>query len=313
VTTKTLNIKSGGRVSARANAGSTGDAGTIGVVADNIDLNAGSIVSTSLPGASGRSGDIIVTAKLIAISNQGSIESSSSNANTAGFVGIETESLLIDGIGSSVSSENLFAPAGQSPRAIGAGTANAAAGDISITASEITLNQGGAITTNSLNGPAGGIFLTLPTGSFLRLESTGSPSLITTSSGPGTGGVINIASPFAIISNGGSILAKGQQGGADVVIQSNNFIRSADRANLVSVDGSFLIDSNLTDVSSGTTTPATNFLDASKVLSGQCAATRASGETSVLSARKTGPYAVAPPTQPTSMRSSGSTPLGACL
>jgi hypothetical protein len=95
-----------------------------------------------------------------------------------------------------------------------------------------------------------------------------------------------------VISNGGQILAQGELGGAFVLISSRYFIRSADRENRIAVDGSVALDSNIYDVSSGVNAPTISFLDASKVLSGQCAAARASGETSQLSAKAVGPYAL---------------------
>ncbi len=287
----TLRVMSNGRVSAQANSGSTGDAGFVSIAMDSVTVDNGRIASTSQPGASGFSGQIDIDTGNLVLRNGGSIETSSANANIAGLVSITADAVTITGTGSRISSENSFVRTGQSGQAVG-DAGNAAAGDIFLTANSASLLQGGAITTNSMSGPAGSIFVTLPQGSLLLLESTTTPSLITTSSGPGTGGVISIASPLAIVSNGGSILAKGQQGGADVAIRSSFFIRSADRDNRVSVDGSFFIDSSVTDVSSGTAAPATDFLDASRVLSGQCASARASGETSVLSARKIGPYAL---------------------
>ena len=74
------------------------------------------------------------------------------------------------------------------------------------------------------------------------------------------------------------------------------FIRSADRTNLLSVNGSLVLDSQLSDLSSGAEVTDIDFLDASSVLSSQCAAARATGRTSQFSSRVTGPYApVRPP------------------
>ena len=101
------------------------------------------------------------------------------------------------------------------------------------------------------------------------LEGATAPGVITTSSGPGTGGVITIANPLAVISNGGTILAQGQQAGAFVVISSRYFINSADRRNIIEVDGSINVQANLFDVSAGLSNPGIYFLDSSKVLSGQ--------------------------------------------
>jgi len=118
--------------------------------------------------------------------------------------------------------------------------------------------------------------------------------VITTSSGPGTGGRITISDPYLILSDGGRILALGQQGGANVRITSDFFIRSSDRLNLVSVDGSLIVDSEVGDLSSGAQVADLSFLDASAVLRSQCAAAGAQGQTSRLSVRSAGPYGATP-------------------
>ena len=116
--------------------------------------------------------------------------------------------------------------------------------------------------------------------------------------GAGTGGRITIAAPLAIISNGGSILALGERRGANVVIQSRFFISSSDRVNTVAVDGEFLLDAGVDDVSSGTVSRDLSVLDASKVLQGQCPVARATGQVSQLITRPVGPYAREPAAGP---------------
>ena len=141
----------------------------------------------------------------------------------------------------------------------------------------------------------------MPEDAILRLEGDSAPGTITTSSGPGTGGRIIIANPYAIISNGGSILALGEQGGANVQIQTDFFITSADAPNLVAVDGSFLLEAQVGDMSRGTVERDLSVLDASGVLRGQCAAVRATGQVSQLVVRPVGPLGVRSedPTAPT--------------
>jgi hypothetical protein len=114
--------------------------------------------------------------------------------------------------------------------------------------------------------------------------------VITTSSGPGTGGLITISNPLAIVSNGGQILALGEAGGANVQIEADFFIQSFDRLNALSVDGTLLLDSSVQDVSSGADSPDVAFLDASRVLSGQCPTARITGEVSRLATSSPGPY-----------------------
>ena len=62
---------------------------------------------------------------------------------------------------------------------------------------------------------------------------------------------------------------------------------------MIAVDGAIRIDSAIYDVSTGTAPSSLEFLDASKVLLGQCASARATGETSRIGWRNTGPYAAA--------------------
>jgi hypothetical protein len=178
---------------------------------------------------------------------------------------------------------------------------------VAIEAAALTLVEGGEISTSSVAGAAGDIVIAMPEGSLLRLQGDSSPGTITTSSGPGTGGRIIIANPYAIISDGGSILALGEQGGANVQIQTDFFISSADRPNLVAVDGSFLLEAQVGDMSRGTVDRDLSVLDASGVLRGQCAAVRRTGEVSQLVVRPVGPFGARGPdvTAPP--------PLGSCL
>src|SRR5262249_48925738 len=103
-------------------------------------------------------------------------------------------------------------------------------------------------------------------------------------------GRITISDPLAIVANGSRILALGQVSGANVGITSNYFIRSSDRANVLAVDGTLVLDAQVQDVSSGAQIPDVSFLDASRVLRGQCREERLTGETSRLSVIASGPY-----------------------
>lgn len=164
------------------------------------------------------------------------------------------------------------------------------AGAVSIVADTLTVANGGRITTNSFAGAAGEINVRIERPGLLVLKGAIAPGVIQTSSGAGTGGKITIADPLAIISNGGSIQALGQQRGANVVIQSRYFINSTDRANTVEVDGDIQLQTGLYDVSSGTVSRDLSVLDASKVLRGQCPAARSTGAVSQLITRPVGPY-----------------------
>ncbi|WP_114952824.1 filamentous hemagglutinin N-terminal domain-containing protein [Sphingosinicella terrae] len=254
-----------------------GDAGLVVIDAGTILIDNGRVRSSSEAEASGISGEVLVNAERIDIVGGGSIETISRSASPAGAIAVAADRLTLDGSGSSISSANLSSEGGD-------------AGLVLIKSEALTVANGAEISTSSVAGAAGDIEIAMSPAGLLRLEGRSAPGLITTSSGPGTGGRIIIANPLAIVSNGGSILALGEQGGANVQIQTRFFISSADRPNLVAVDGAFLLEAQVGDVSSGTVERNLSIIDASGVLRGQCAAVRETGQVSQLVVRPIGPY-----------------------
>ena len=139
-------------------------------------------------------------------------------------------------------------------------------------------------------------------GTILRLTGRTENALIDTSSGKSggaSGGKVLIgqtSAPYAVILNGGSILALGQPNPDNLKINADFLIRSADRSNRIAIGQGEEVDSQFEDVSSGTVTTNLDVVDASRVLSGACPAARARGEYSQFARRPIGPYAVeAPP------------------
>ncbi len=265
-----------------------GNAGTIIVAADSVLLDNSRISSGSTIGSTGGSGSVLIEAGRLEMLGGGSVETISNNARPAGSIAIAADAVRVADAGSTISSANEFSEAGD-------------AGRVSIQSAAIDLADGGEISTSSVAGAAGDIVVTMPEDGLLRLFGAEAPGVITTSSGPGTGGRIIIAAPRAIISDGGSILALGERGGANVQIQSQFFISSADRLNRVAVDGSFLLEAQVGDVSSGTVERDLSVIDPSAVLRGQCAAVRETGRVSQLVVRPVGPYArpaIADPARP---------------
>jgi hypothetical protein len=214
--------------------------------------------------STGQSGLISIVTGDLTLEGASSIETISRNTNPAGTIEIEAKDVVLRGERARIASSNENERGGD-------------AGSVFIDAANLSLFDGAQINTSSKAGAAGDIFLTMPSTAFLTLDSRGPTSLITTSSGPGTGGRITIASPFAIISNGGSILALGERGGANVAITTQYFISSSDRINRVAVDGNFLLEAVAYDVSAGTVNRDLSVIDASGVLRGQCAAVRQTG------------------------------------
>ncbi len=251
-----------------------GDAGDVFVKANTAVLDAGASIN-SISVNSNAGSVTLEIAEGLQLRDGGQISTAAFGGGDAGAIEILAGTVLLDEFAQITSTA-----AGEF-----------SAGLIGIAADEIQILNGSEVSTNSEKGPAGDIALLLPSDGLLRLAGQELPGVITTSSGANTGGRIIISDPFLIVSEGGSILALGQQGGANVEIQSAFFIRSSDALNLVSVDGSLLIESNVGEQITGTEVAEVPFLDASGILSGQCAGVRQSGELSQFSSRITGPYA----------------------
>lgn len=268
------------------NIANDGFAGFIDISARSLMVDGAQIASAATGTAAGFAGAISIAADTVTLINGGRIESTSASPDAAGLIDLTVDRLIVQGEGSAVISENSSRRGGL-------------AGGISVEANRIELLDGGAISTNSLAGPAGDITLLFPTNGTLVLRGATRSGVITTSSGPGTGGIITISNPYLILSDGGQILALGQESGADVLIQSGFYIRSADRLNLLSVNGSLLLDSQVGDLSTGAEQVDLSFLDASSVLRGQCAGPRRGG-TNQLNLRNFGPNAAVavPPVAP---------------
>jgi hypothetical protein len=313
-----IQLTSGGAI--KSEAASTGDAGGVRIETAKLVVGPGGAVSTSTFGAGaagqvsiltkslsvddgqvsssagangGPSGNVDIASETVSIVNAGRVATSSASAAPAGSILVDARLVDVIGAGSEIASNNSFD--GKTGAATSAAVPPGSAGSITLRNVErLRLIDGGSINTNSVSGPAGAITILMPRDGLILLSGETASGVITTSSGPGTGGRITIAEPFAIISDGGDILALGQQGGANVQITSDFFIRSADRVNRLSVAGSLVVDSTIQDVSSGTTVRELNIVDASKVLRGQCAAVRSARDVSQLTVRSVGPFGTMP-------------------
>ena len=317
-----IDLSMGADIASRAEEGSTGDAGTVRVTADALVVRSAAGLSSSAIG-SGAAGAVLVEAETVLVDG-GDISSASTSEESgpsgSNFVGAPRIEIVGGEIVSTVSRNTnpagaifLMADAsscaakGPRSRAPTCSTRPATPARCLITTGRLTIADGAEISTASVAGAAGDITILMPDDGLLTLEGAELPGTITTSSGPGTGGRITIAAPRAIISNGGRILALGESGGANVRINTLFFISSSDRPNMVAVDGSFLLEAQVGDVSRGTVERDLSVIDASGVLRGQCAAVRATGQVSQLVVRPVGPYGRA--------RDGGgdSLPLGPCV
>ena len=274
-----------------------GNAGEVAITTKSLLLDGGEVSSSAGLESSGNAGNVTINATDVTLVNEGVLTTLSGNTNKAGVLRVTASGqVTIDGQRSSISSANLADGRGD-------------AGSVFLTAGGVRIANGGSVTTSAIAGAAGDITISIRRPGLLVLEGSDDLGVIQTSSGPGTGGRITISDPLAIISNGGLIQALGQQRGANVLIQSRYFINSTDRLNDVDVAGEIQIQTGLYDVSSGVVSRELSVLDASKVLRGQCPATRASGAVSQLITRPVGPYAREPAADPLVMPA---TTPGAC-
>jgi len=288
----------GGAIASLTAKGSKGNGGTIRVEAGSLQITEGGRLNSSTEGQ-GHAGNILAAVGTIALNAGGAIESVNREGSTgnAGTIGISARSLEI-AEKSEVSSS-----------AFGAGNA----GSINIKIDSLLRISGGGILTNSVGRPGGDIAIIMAENALLILEGGNEPAVIETSSAPTRGGSITIKKPLAIISNGGRILARGQDPQAFVDIEAGFFINSADRLNVLEVQGTLVLQAQVDDVSSGTLDRDLSVIDASRVLRGQCPTARSTGILSQLTVRPIGPYS-APPTETKAPPAAApDSTLGGCL
>jgi filamentous hemagglutinin family protein len=314
IAAETITLGTGSQVLAQSSgSGSAGSVLVGGSVSDTavlsnaktVTLKDGAEVSASASG-SGPSGNVGIRADDLSVLNGSKVKTESSNPNPAGTIKLVADTLLIDGQDSSVTSSNSWIPGAQgaalrsarpvtSVKTAAAVTpASGAAGALTLNARRVTISNGGTISTNAATGSAGAITIDLisPTDGILLLDgATASGTISTNTSGNSTAGQITVTHGLAIISNGGQILAQGEQAGGLLSAGDISFrINSTDRENVVLVDGTQAFNQEQ-DVSSGANVIEVPFVDSSNVLAGRCPAVRARGEASQLSVPYTGPYA----------------------
>jgi large exoprotein involved in heme utilization and adhesion len=168
--------------------------------------------------------------------------------------------------------------------------APARGGNVTINAVDITLQDGGRISAESIVADAGDI--TLEVGDLLHL-SNGSSITTSAAGGTGKGGNITLNSVFIVLDEGSRIIAnalEGQAGnilirilGGGALFQSpDSLIRASNR---FGVEGSVVIDAPDTDIIAGFAGLPANFLDAATVLTQLCAG-RSGANVSSLVVRK---------------------------
>ena len=295
------------------NTGNGHDAGSITIAVNSVE-DYGVISSAAEVGAKGRSGDIQLAVDSLKVLDGGMIETNSDNALQAGAINVfvrpgapslTAPAVLIDGENaqgrfSQITSQNIYnASCGAQAYCGNAGTIGVNAnftvdppGPLATAADGVTVSNGGRITTDSVSGSAGDIAINIAVGSLLTLEGKTNPGVITASSVSNTPGMIYILGGSGVVLNGAEIEGLGPYPGSEsfVIIRSLARVESSDRPNTIKTTGLLELDSPQVDLSGATTLLNPSFIDAGKVLRGQCGSLAASGETSQLIDRIKGPY-----------------------
>ena len=265
----------------------TGDAGpvTIDVAGPVVMKDVGYIHSSTNGDPGGRSGNVTLSSASLTLQSNAQIFTTSANGSSGGAITIGrpdgSTRITIDGRHTAVVASNTSAEGG-------------AAGSIRVTASALTVSNGGEIHTDSTAGKAGGITLDFPHGGLLSIEGRQYPGAVTTNSGSTEAGVITIDNPSAIILDGSDVEAQGPAKGAFVTINTPAVVQSSDVDNRFIVTGVVQFDGQYVDIAGSVALSDLSFVDASKVLQGRCAARGAAGGASRLTTRLFGPYSVQP-------------------
>ncbi|MBD2559724.1 filamentous hemagglutinin N-terminal domain-containing protein [Nostoc linckia FACHB-391] len=178
VTTERLNLSNGGAIS--AGTFNQGNAGNIGINAEQIDLRRSSVIITQVDDkAKGNAGNIRIQTQLLNVQEESGISSATFGNGNAGNLTVQADNIsligsnggLFTGITSSVYEE-----------------ANGKGGDIDITANNLDIRDDAQIISGSLGtGDAGNIKINANV-----LKITGKLSAIASSTNAGNGGDINL-------------------------------------------------------------------------------------------------------------------------
>jgi filamentous hemagglutinin family protein len=251
-------------IASQTNPGSTGNAGTLSVAAGSLSLtnagqiagstfgsgNAGSvsvnvagllsidgtgtsgsiqtgISSQTNPGSSGAGGPLSVTAGSLSLVKGGQISSSTFGPGNAGSVSVNVAGLLsIDGAGSStpteISTQTNFGSTGN-------------AGQVSIAAGNLSIVNGGKVSSNTVgSGRGGDITVSSP---FIDLNGSGS-QITVGSTGSGNAGTIMVSATTLDMTGGASISTEASTAnGGNIVISASDLLYLVNSQITTSVKG----------------------------------------------------------------------------
>jgi large exoprotein involved in heme utilization and adhesion len=254
-----------------ANLNSTGNAGSIILNTDRLDLSGGSVISSGTLGA-GRGGDVNIFANTVNLSEGGGIFTGTFGATGHGgdIVITARDTVTVSGTYSG--------PTGDFPSSLFssayAGTGDA--GNITVTAPHLILADGGMIDATSELTSGGNITLNVD-----HLKLLDGSAISSTVEGDATtiGGNVTINSVNVAALNGSNVTAKANQGrGGNIILNADVFLHNAASINEV-LDASSQVEGNdgtvqnnapTTDISGSLVALNTSYLDAAGQLNPRC-------------------------------------------
>ncbi|MCV6637610.1 filamentous hemagglutinin N-terminal domain-containing protein [Candidatus Albibeggiatoa sp. nov. NOAA] len=197
----------------------------------------------------GNASDIFVQAKHLVLENGGSISSLTFGGGNAGNADIIAETIDI----SNLKKDILLFASGIDNSSMSTASYAGQAGNITVTANQITVQNQGVISTSAVNAGGGNISLNIRDALYLFDKSS-----ITTSvqSGLGDGGNISIDAPQFLVLNHSPIIAQANAGqGGNIRIVADQFLKSPNSlvsaSSRLGIDGSVKITSPDETISTG--------------------------------------------------------------
>ena len=266
------NLDGFGGITTQGTPGSTGDAGAITLLIDDLVIRNASQITSSAFGA-GNAGAISVTSDTITIDarqpNENALTGFSTSAGLrgdggdAGAISINAEKLIARGNSAQINSSN---------------DGGGAAGTIDVRLTDgLILDQGADIFTDSASAGGGGI--TIAADNYVVVNGSNGFITTTVADDSGDAGDIVIATPLLALGDS-RILARADAGrGGDIQISVEDLILSPlseinAEAGATGVDGTVAVTAAEVDLTSGLAALEGRFLDVSSLLRERCTAKR---------------------------------------
>ncbi|MFQ5776060.1 MAG: hypothetical protein ACE5GS_16185, partial [Kiloniellaceae bacterium] len=219
--------------------------------------------STSLQPGAGSAGSITILAGELRLTGGAVVSATTQGPGPGGGIDLQAQNIIaLDGAGTGVRTES----ASSAPNA---GTA----GNVTLSANELTLTNGAQISTRAASADGGDI--TAAVGVIVLLRD----SRITTSvgTGEGAGGNIVTVGPVFVILDSSAIQANAFGGpGGNILIVTENFVASADSiveaSSQLGIAGTISISAPETDLSAGVAVLTEKLMNAAARLAKQCGA-----------------------------------------